>query len=185
MYRKVMRKGIKRIVILLVFCTSLLIGCGNTPKYYEKDEVLEILQDYYASSFVKEEEAADIFIEDNKKVDTSKIKGLDFWPKVIDTLKKSGKILVATNLLNTKLVEINDMTIGIIFINGLTPFVKTVLEKPENHTELVRLISTECGKTMQVKLLDSNDNIVKKKAEESALSEATKDLDISINIIDE
>lgn len=77
------------------------------------------------------------------------------------------------------------MTIGIIFINGLTPFVKTVLEKPENHTELVRLISTECGKTMQVKLLDSNDNIVKKKAEESALSEATKDLDISINIIDE
>ena len=123
--------------------------------------------------------------EDNKKVDTSKIKGLDFWPKVIDTLKKSGKILVATNLLNTKLVEINDMTIGIIFINGLTPFVKTVLEKPENHTELVRLISTECGKTMQVKLLDSNDNIVKKKAEESALSEATKDLDISINIIDE
>lgn len=73
MYRKVMRKGIKRIVILLVFCTSLLIGCGNTPKYYEKDEVLEILQDYYASSFVKEEEAADIFIEDNKKVDIEDI----------------------------------------------------------------------------------------------------------------
>ena len=72
-YRKVMRKGIKRIVILLVFCTSLLIGCGNTPKYYEKDEVLEILQDYYASSFVKEEEAADIFIEDNKKVDIEDI----------------------------------------------------------------------------------------------------------------
>jgi len=38
---------------------------------------------------------------------------------------------------------------------------------------------------MQIKLLDNNDNIVKKKAEESALSEATKDLDISINIIDE
>ena len=124
--------------------------------------------------------------EDNKKiVDTAKIKGLDFWPKIIDNLKKSGKILVATNLLNTKIIEINDMTIGIIFLNGLTPFVKTVLEKPENHSELVRLISTECGKTMQIKLLDSNDNIVKKKAEESALSEATKDLDISINIIDE
>ncbi|MEI3391438.1 MAG: DNA polymerase III subunit gamma/tau [Clostridia bacterium] len=122
---------------------------------------------------------------ETKKIDTSKIKGLDFWPKVIDDLKKSGKILVATNLLNTKLIEINDMTIGIIFSNGLTPFVKTVLEKPENHTELVRLISTECGKTMQIKLLDNNDNIVKKKAEESALSEATKDLDISINIIDE
>lgn len=123
--------------------------------------------------------------DENKKIDTSKIKGLNFWSKVIDDLKKSGKILVATNLLNTKLIEINDMTIGIIFSNGLTPFVKTVLEKPENHSELVRLISTECGKTMQVKLLDNNDNIVKKKAEESALSEATKDLDISINIIDE
>ena len=122
---------------------------------------------------------------ETKKIDTSKIKGLDFWPKVIDDLKKSGKILVATNLLNTKLIEINDMTIGINFSNGLTPFVKTVLEKPENHTELVRLISTECGKTMQIRLLDNNDNIVKKKAEESALSEATKDLDISINIIDE
>lgn len=123
--------------------------------------------------------------ENKKTVDTTKIKGLDFWPKVIDDLKKSGKILVATNLLNTKLIEVNDMTIGIIFANGLTPFVKTVLERPENHSELVRLISTECGKTMQIKLLDSNDNIVKKKAEESALSEATKDLDISINIIDE
>ena len=122
---------------------------------------------------------------ETKKIDTSKIKGLDFWPKVIDDLKKSGKILVATNLLNTKLIVINDMTIGIIFSNGLTPFVKTVLEKPENLTELVRLISTECGKTKQIKLLDNNDNIVKKKAEESALSEATKDLDISINIIDE
>lgn len=62
---------------------------------------------------------------ETKKIDTSKIKGLDFWPKVIDDLKKSGKILVATNLLNTKLIEINDMTIGIIFSNGLTPFVKT------------------------------------------------------------
>ena len=123
--------------------------------------------------------------EGKKTVDTSNIKGLGFWTKVIDDLKKSGKILVATNLINTKLIEVNDMTIGIIFTNGLTPFVKTVLEKPENHSELVRLISMECGKTMQIKLLDSNDNIVKKKAEESVLSEATKDLDISVNIIDE
>lgn len=123
--------------------------------------------------------------EENKKVDTSKIKGLEFWPKVIDNLKKSGKILVATNLLNTKLMEINDMVIGIVFLNGLTPFVKTVLEKPENHSELVKLISTECGKTMQIKLLDSNDNIVKEKVEENNIAEATKDLDISINIIDE
>ena len=38
---------------------------------------------------------------------------------------------------------------------------------------------------MQVKLLDSEDNIVKKKVEEIDLDKATKDLDIPINIIDE
>ena len=123
--------------------------------------------------------------QEKKKVDTGKLSSLDFWPKVIEQLKQSGKILVATNLLNTKLIEINDIVIGIVFTNGLTPFVKTVIEKPENHNELVRLISTECGKTMQVKLLDSEDNIVKKKVEEIDLDKATKDLDIPINIIDE
>ena len=44
--------------------------------------------------------------------------------------------MLYTNLLNTNAVEINDMTIGIEFPNGMTSFGKTVLERPENKNEL-------------------------------------------------
>lgn len=69
MYSEVQGKGIRRIILLSFFCIFLLIGCGNTSKQYEKAEVLEILQEYYAPSYVKEEEVADIFIEGDKDVD--------------------------------------------------------------------------------------------------------------------
>lgn len=62
--------------------------------------------------------------------------------------------MLYTNLLNSNAVEINDMTIGIEFPNGLTPFGKSILEKPENMQELTKLISMECGKEMRVKLIE-------------------------------
>ena len=36
--------------------------------------------------------------------------------------------MLYTNLLNTNAVEIDDMTVGIEFPKGITPFGKTVLE---------------------------------------------------------
>ena len=55
--------------------------------------------------------------------------------------------------MNTKAKEINDMTVGIEFPNGMTSFGKTVLEKPENIREISNLVSIACGKEMQIKYI--------------------------------
>ena len=109
---------------------------------------------------------------------------LKSWDKVVNELKQTGKILLYTNLIHSNVIEINDMTIGIEFPNGLTPFGKSILEKPENMQELTRLISIEYGKEMRVKLLDK----VSSKNEEqknNPIESIANDLDIPINIIDE
>ena len=110
--------------------------------------------------------------------------GMKNWGKIVGDLKQSGKILLYTNLMNTNAVEINDMTVGIEFPNGLTPFAKSVLERPENIQELSRLVSMEYGKDMRVKLLDGVQNIVKQSKIEP-IEDMAVDLDIPINIIDE
>ena len=93
-------------------------------------------------------------------------------------------MLIASNLMNTVATLINDMTVGIVFKTGLTPFIKGVMERPENMQELTRLISIECGKEMRVKLLDDEDAILKQKAKEAEEANPMKDLDIPINEID-
>lgn len=92
-------------------------------------------------------------------------------------------MLLATNLMNTIATLINDMTVGIVFQTGLTPFVKSIMERPENMQELTRLVSIECGKEMRIKLLDNQDEILKQKAKEA--QNPIQDLDIPINVIEE
>ena len=94
-----------------------------------------------------------------EQVSNLNIKKLDFWPKIIDKLKEDRKMLLASNLLNTVATMVNDMTVGIVFQNGLTPFVKGIMEKPENVQELTRLVSIECGKEMKIKILDTSEAI--------------------------
>ena len=123
--------------------------------------------------------------ENGKKIEnTPQGKGVQNWGKIINSLKQSGKILLYTNLINSNAVEINDMTIGIQFPNGLTPFGKSILEKAENINELSRLISMEYGKEMRVKILD-NKSFSTKKEEKNPIENMANDLDIPINIIDE
>ncbi len=78
------------------------------------------------------------------------------WPKIVTNLKNNGKIVLYTNLMNTQATELNDMTVGIQFKGGLTPFGKTVLEKQENIHELETLVSKVCGKPMQIKYVEGN-----------------------------
>lgn len=120
------------------------------------------------------------------EIENLNIEKLDFWPKIVNQLKEERKMLLATNLMNTVATMINDMTVGIVFTGGLTPFVKTIMERPENINELTRLISIECGKEMRVKILDNKDAALKqKKQEKRPEEEAIKELDIPINIIEE
>ncbi len=121
--------------------------------------------------------------KENKVVYNGKVQ--DYWPKLVEDLKNKGKIVLYTNLINTVAKEINDMTIGIEFPQGITPFGKTVLEKPENIKELSELVSIACGKEMQIKLIDSkkedesdNDSVQKN------IQEFANGLDLPFNIID-
>lgn len=105
------------------------------------------------------------------------------WNKVVNQFKTEGKIMIYTNLLNTRLTQINDLFIGIEFPNGLTAFGKTVLEKKENMNELIRRISIIFGKEMKIKLVDlTKKDEVKKISEIESLA---KDMDLPINIIEE
>ena len=111
-------------------------------------------------------------------------KNLSYWQAVINELKESGKVMLYTNLINSNAIELNDMTIGIEFKNGLTSFGKTVLEKPENKRDLTNLVSMHAGKEMIIKYLDSkasNTNIQNKKGDLNNFN----GLDIPLNIIEE
>lgn len=120
-----------------------------------------------------------------EQVSNLNIEKLPFWNNVIEQLKQERKMLLASNLLNTVATMINDMTVGIVFQNGLTPFVKSIMEKPENIQELTRLVSIECKKEMRIKLLDCQDEILAKKAKEKDSASMLQDeLDFPINVIE-
>ena len=117
-----------------------------------------------------------------KKSNTIKLgNSVQNWPKIVDNLKQEGKITLYTNLLNSTANEINDMTVGIKFERGLTPFGKAILEKSENMSEIVKQVSLEMGKPMRVVLIDNNDEIT---AKADNFSNIGKDLDMPINIIE-
>ena len=105
------------------------------------------------------------------------------WNKIVNQFKAEGKIMIYTNLINTRLTQINDLFIGIEFPNGLTPFGKTVLEKNENMNELIKRISILFGKEMKIKLVDLTKKEEVKKISE--LESFAKDMNLPINIIEE
>ncbi len=101
------------------------------------------------------------------------------WKKIVDNLKKNGKIRLYTALINTRINEINDLVWEIEFINGLTPFNEKVLEMPDNKNELTKEVFKITGKEINFRL---------KKSESQGNSSKSKspisDLGIDINIID-
>ena len=106
------------------------------------------------------------------------------WPKIVRDLKQNGKIVLYTNLMQTKAVELNDMTVGIQFPNGLSAFGKTVLEKQENIREISKLVSIACGKEMQIKYIDSSSKAAFKPSFEDNIKKFADDSDIPFNIVE-
>ena len=107
----------------------------------------------------------------------------EYWPQIVSELKESGKIVLCTSLNGTKANEINDMTVGIEFPNGMSAFDRTVLEKPENIKEISTLVSMACGKPMQIKYISGNSNVHNITNEEN-LQKLANDSDIPFNVID-
>ena len=129
----------------------------------------------------------------NKKVDaqanfTQAISGFGEakgWKNVLDGLKQNGKIMMYSNLLKSKAIELNDMTIGISFPEGINAFGKSILEKPENIIELSKAVSMEYGKDMKVKIIENVDSLPKKQEQgESGLEKMVEELNIPLNIIE-
>lgn len=107
------------------------------------------------------------------------VAGEGFWTNVINKLKEERKAMLYSNLNNTKAILLDDMTVGIKFLNGLNSFGKAVIEKTENMNELKKLVSMECGKEMRIKLILDSPN---EKNEEN--NSVPMDLGIDINYID-
>lgn len=110
-------------------------------------------------------------------------KSEEYWPQILGDLKQSGKIVLYTNLMNTRANEINDMTVGIEFPNGMTAFGKAVLEKTENIREISNLVSMACGKEMQIKYITQNNQVHQMTGEEN-LQNLANESDIPFNIIE-
>ena len=101
------------------------------------------------------------------------------WRNTLDELRQNGKIMLYSNL------ELNDMTVGISFPDGINAFGRTILEKPESISELSKSISMQYGKEMKVKIIESIDALPKKEqSKETEIKNAMGDLDIPINIIE-
>ena len=113
----------------------------------------------------------------------SKFDSAKGWKNILDELRQSGKIMLYSNLLKAKPIEINDMTIGITFPEGLNAFGKSILEKQENIIELSKIISMEYGKDMKVRIIENAESLPKKE-EKSELESMADNLDIPLNIIE-
>jgi DNA polymerase-3 subunit gamma/tau len=107
------------------------------------------------------------------------------WKNIVNDFKSSGKIMLYTNLINTNAKEINDMTVGIEFPNGITPFGKAVLEKSENINEIEKQVSIMCGKEMRVKFIDAKKNNANQNENASSIEAFAKNLDVPFNIIED
>lgn len=117
------------------------------------------------------------------KVDTSKIQSENYWKDIVDQLRQSGKMVLYTNLINTKAKQVNDLIVEIIFLNGLTTFGKSLLERPENINEIEKLIAIACGKEMKVKFVDAKEHL--QRQQEQSIEDKVKDLNLPINIVEE
>lgn len=108
----------------------------------------------------------------------------EYWPQIMDDLKQNGKIVLYTNLKGSKAKELNDMTVGIEFPNGMTSFGKAVLEKQENIREISNLVSMACGKEMQIKYLTQTVGQNHAITKEENLQNFANESEIPFNIIE-
>lgn len=151
------------------------------------------IEENKAKSEVKEVNLKENESNSQKETGGNEVNG---WQDVLERIKAQGKVILYANLINTSLNEINDMTVEIVFHNGLNDFRKALLEKSENMNLLSKEIAMLCKKPMQIKFVEGSSNIknadkktsIKKevpKAKEETEDDVLSNLDIPINIIEE
>ena len=122
-------------------------------------------------------------VEVKKETSSSSVGGnQEIWKRVIEALKRSGKLRLYTSLINTRINILNDLVWEIEFPNGLTSFNQKILEDVSNQNELKQEIFKATGKEIHIKLKDpkaaSKDNV------QNTPKSPIAGLGIDINIID-
>lgn len=119
-------------------------------------------------------------------------KNLPIWDKVLEDLRKGGRMVLYTNLIGSKAIEIDNKFIGIVFANGKN-FNKMLVSKLENTEFLESTLAKMLGREVRIKCLDEDDvknNIksaqveVKDEFVEKAQEIANR-INVPLNIIDE
>ena len=121
--------------------------------------------------------------EVKKEVSAKPVGGAqDIWKRVIEALKRSGKLRLYTSLINTRINILNDLVWEIEFPNGLTSFNQKILEDVNNKNELTQEVFKATGKEIHLKLKDPKAG--NKENVNNAPKTPIKDLGIDINIIE-
>ena len=106
-------------------------------------------------------------------------KANEAWKKIIENLKKSGKIRLFTCLISTHINEISDDVWEVEFPNGLTAFNEKILQDSSTKNDLMKEVLKETGKEIMIKYKDGKEKI----STEPDRSELNS-LDIDVNIIE-
>ena len=104
----------------------------------------------------------------------------DYWPKLIEDFKQSGKMLMYMNLAGTTAYEVNDMQLEINFPNGINKLTKEFLSRPDTKQDLRESVHLACGKEMQIKFVDNN---VSPQDEQNEFEKFMGNNDLPFNII--
>ena len=167
-------------------------GNGNNDEIYRR---LEKIEQYLrtAGSGVRQQiprKTVDAKKQEKPRVNVDAITGIgknskpaEYWKKIVNNFKQNGKMILYTNLLQTNAVEINEITVGIEFPQGITAFDKDYLQSPENMKEISDQVSIACGKQMAVKFIDTKPQ-EGEMTEEQELSSFASGFDIPFDIIE-
>ena len=104
----------------------------------------------------------------------------DYWPKIVEDYKTSGKMFMYMNLAGTIAREANDMTLEIEFPNGMNKVAKDFLARPDVKQNLRETVHLACGKEMQIKFVDTKET---QKTSSNEFEQFIENNDIPFNII--
>jgi DNA polymerase-3 subunit gamma/tau len=114
------------------------------------------------------------------------------WDSILIGLRNSGRVLLYTNLIGSKAIEIDNKFIGIIFGSG-SSFNKMLVSKTENLEVVEAAVSKKLGREVKIKCLSENDLIDNQKTPSDPVGDAFMEkaknisdrLHMPMNVIDE
>jgi len=118
-------------------------------------------------------------------------KTLDCWKDILTELRSSGRMVLYTNLMDAKAVELDSKVVGLVFPAD-SGFSKMIVTRPEHQEVITGVLSKKLGREVRVKCLaeeEFTERQAEKPQEKDELLEKAEDLakrlNVPLNIIDE